>query len=602
MRILKFWLGAMYVHTPDAGSGKHGGWIPREMILGDESTDRVPTEFRTQRVDVANPPTLLLVVRSLLERMTKSSLRQQQEQEDVADTADSNSSSSSDSTDPPVEELRAYLHSIHKPLDLWVRWLFRTQQGSVPGSFRWRGRHVQENKLMPNTLASGLDDFPRSAIPSEEERHVDILSWVAMAAKVMSQLEEALHLPAGQRGLVDVGQDYPPSVPTAAAAASKSDAAAAADPDTSAPSNKYSYAELAPYLQSRLTALHWHTSPTHPSATATITPAAADPATHGGRFADVGIAGSGVSSDRILRALAVLCAKSEESRPAAAAGNGHSKMAFVPIEEIQRQQDLHEQKVAVAKAAAAAEAEAKALAEAQRRAASSVDELDAAAADDGNNDEAGDPAASNQPEDSGKDADDGTFQMDFTGVCPASHPYFKGPLSDGRGGYSISERYILSGESVLKPLQHTGYVNLFPFLLRLIPADNQSDAATQQQHQQQLDYSLRLMEDPMLLWTPHGLRSIARSDVFYRKGWWIWYLSLHMQCRIQELYRPSATACPYGNLNSNLSCSPIFAHFQLSHSPPLFSENAPGDAPYWRGPRMHLIGEVPSGSQSTTSH
>ena len=34
MRVLQSWLQAMYVYSADKGQGTHGGWIPREMILG----------------------------------------------------------------------------------------------------------------------------------------------------------------------------------------------------------------------------------------------------------------------------------------------------------------------------------------------------------------------------------------------------------------------------------------------------------------------------------------------------------------------------------------------------------------------------------------
>ena len=362
-----------------------------------------------------------------------------------------------------------------------------------------------------------------------------MLCWVTMASKVMSQLEVALQLPAEQQGKVDVGPEYPLRTAAAAAATSNSadadadagagtdtgtDADAGAgtdtgtDADTAGTSNTYSYAELSMYLQSRLTALHWHPAAFTDTAATTAgagTSAAAASAEmpHGGRFADVGIAGSGASGDRILPALAVLCGKTKDTHPSQAQGGGggakEMTKAFVPIEEIQRQQSLHEHKIAAAKAVA----EARALAQAQHGDATEDGDID--------------PKTEDTEEDKTEKGKD-TFRMDFSGVCPDSHPYFMQPLSDGRGGYDISEKYMLAGEAVLKPLQHTGYVNLFPFLLRLISTDEDLSAEStifqqqQQQQQQQLDYSLRLIEDPELLWTPHGLRSIARSDVFYRKG------------------------------------------------------------------------------------
>jgi hypothetical protein len=68
-------------------------------------------------------------------------------------------------------------------------------------------------------------------------------------------------------------------------------------------------------------------------------------------------------------------------------------------------------------------------------------------------------------------------------------------------------------------VEHLGYVSLFPLLLRLLPADAAELAPT-----------IELLRDPARLWSPYGIRSLSAADK-------MWYER----------------------------------------------QNAPGDAPYWRG-------------------
>ncbi len=73
-------------------------------------------------------------------------------------------------------------------LQQWFFWFQKGQAGSIPGTFRWRGRNL-DGKLNPNTLASGLDDYPRASEPSNEERHVDLLCWMIKVNKDVYNLE-----------------------------------------------------------------------------------------------------------------------------------------------------------------------------------------------------------------------------------------------------------------------------------------------------------------------------------------------------------------------------------------------------------------------------
>lgn len=186
-QVISDWLNAMYFPSDCAASEDCvGGWIPREMILGAEALRRVPEEFVTQRVNVANPPTFLLVVDSLLAHFFGA------DQQCGAESEKSCAAMTAEQSD-----LFSFLARIYPQLHQWVQWFLISQKGSdsVEGSFRWRGRSLSDSKVIPNTLASGLDDYPRSPLPSTDEHHVDLHCWMVTASAVMARLEAVLLRP-----------------------------------------------------------------------------------------------------------------------------------------------------------------------------------------------------------------------------------------------------------------------------------------------------------------------------------------------------------------------------------------------------------------------
>jgi mannosyl-oligosaccharide glucosidase len=208
MHILSDWLNAMYVSSSTRIAGNisssaliddsRGGWIPREMILGEESKQRVPNEFVMQRVDIANPPTLLFVVEKLIKRCRVMSVCNANDAQCVDEHDAENN----------CNQILSFLREIYPALHDWIIWLMYSQMGTSivtdDGSpitsdnvkslysFRWRGRSKNEDKLIPNTLASGLDDYPRGMLPSEHDSHVDLLSWIAMASGLMDDILKSL--------------------------------------------------------------------------------------------------------------------------------------------------------------------------------------------------------------------------------------------------------------------------------------------------------------------------------------------------------------------------------------------------------------------------
>lgn len=143
------------------------GWIPREQILGDESLSKVPAEFVVQHTTNANPPTLFLVIESMLKGVDAENIS-------------------------PTD--KAFLGRIYPKLKTWFNWFNTTQHGKEPFTYRWRGRKQgSDDELNPKTLTSGLDDYPRASHPSDDERHIDLRCWIALASKAMARISSIIH-------------------------------------------------------------------------------------------------------------------------------------------------------------------------------------------------------------------------------------------------------------------------------------------------------------------------------------------------------------------------------------------------------------------------
>ncbi|KPI42317.1 putative mannosyl-oligosaccharide glucosidase [Cyphellophora attinorum] len=142
------------------------GWIAREQILGAEARSKVPQEFQVQYPHYANPPTLFLIIETLVAKLKSGKLSAAQ-----------------------AAAVREHLTAIYPLLKRQYTWFRRTQFGDVKSydrdapstkeAYRWRGRSVQ------HILTSGLDDYPRPQPPHPGELHVDLFSWVGLMQRAL---------------------------------------------------------------------------------------------------------------------------------------------------------------------------------------------------------------------------------------------------------------------------------------------------------------------------------------------------------------------------------------------------------------------------------
>ncbi|XP_062567869.1 mannosyl-oligosaccharide glucosidase-like [Saccostrea cucullata] len=136
------------------------GWIPREQILGEEAEAKVPSEFIVQRNNIANPPSLFLAIQHLIKNK---------------------------------QNVKVFLEIFFPKMEKWFEWLQVSQAGKIHTSFYWRGRKgFAEMEFIPYTYASGLDDYPRASHPDENERHLDLRCWMAMASGVLANIAKRI--------------------------------------------------------------------------------------------------------------------------------------------------------------------------------------------------------------------------------------------------------------------------------------------------------------------------------------------------------------------------------------------------------------------------
>lgn len=182
LEILKSWFNLM----------DEDGWIPREMILGEEARSKVPEEFQVQYPHYANPPTLFFVIDAYIAKLAKIANGSAPSQKEKLSQSESLGTAYLDNTSVGLD----YLRQLYPLLRRQFEWFKKTQYGDVKSydreaystkeAYRWRGRTPR------HILTSGMDDYPRPQPPHPAELHVDLMSWVGVMAKSLINVGQTI--------------------------------------------------------------------------------------------------------------------------------------------------------------------------------------------------------------------------------------------------------------------------------------------------------------------------------------------------------------------------------------------------------------------------
>ena len=81
------------------------------------------------------------------------------------------------------DEFVTFLKGIYGNFKLNVEWFLTTQSSDVVAdTFRWKGRTPDY------CLSSGMDDYPRAPILTDNEAHVDLQTWMIVSTSVLSRV------------------------------------------------------------------------------------------------------------------------------------------------------------------------------------------------------------------------------------------------------------------------------------------------------------------------------------------------------------------------------------------------------------------------------
>lgn len=90
--------------------------------------------------------------------------------------------------DEKYDEFVEFLSGIYDNLKLNVEWFISTQSSDLlPNTFRWKGRTLEY------CLPSGMDDYPRAPILTEEEAHLDLQVWMIVSSRAIQRIATILN-------------------------------------------------------------------------------------------------------------------------------------------------------------------------------------------------------------------------------------------------------------------------------------------------------------------------------------------------------------------------------------------------------------------------